>query len=164
MKQNRLLGLSIMLAGLLLFITCRKMDYSPHKDDAPALNTVTDKFFNSHRSSDLTEKSLVDYLKRVNEKEKFVEQTVKQIGFPRWDKILTPSLSRLAGRTESDSSAITYYIPFVRDSQNYVNASMAIRTTPSDTTFSYLCDWGTVKCKTTQQVTKILPNILLFSL
>ena len=117
------------------------MDYSPHKDDAPALNTVTDKFFNSHRSSDLTEKSLVDYLKRVNEKEKFVEQTVKQIGFPRWDKILTPSLSRLAGRTESDSSAITYYIPFVRDSQNYVNASMAIRTTPSDTTFSYLCDW-----------------------
>lgn len=108
MKQNRLLGLSIMLAGLLLFITCRKMDYSPHKDDAPALNTVTDKFFNSHRSSDLTEKSLVDYLKRVNEKEKFVEQTVKQIGFPRWDKILTPSLSRLAGRTESDSSAITY--------------------------------------------------------
>ncbi len=141
MNPNRLSGLFIMLAGLLLFITCRKMDYSPPDANYPSLNTVTDKFFNSHRSNDPTEKALVDYLKRVNEKEKFVGTTVKRIGFPRWDKILTPSFSRFAGRTESDSSAITYYIPFVRDSQNYVNASMAIRTTPSDTTFSYLCDW-----------------------
>lgn len=108
MKPNRLLGLSIMLAGLLLFITCRKMDYSPPKPDDPALNNVTYKFFNSHRSNDPTEKVLVDYLKRVNEKEKFIETTVKRIGFPRWDKILTPSFSRYAGRTESDSSAITY--------------------------------------------------------
>lgn len=74
-----------MLAGLLLFITCRKMDYSPPKPNDPALNNVTDKFFNSHRSNDPTEKVLVDYLKRVNEKEKFVETTVKCIGFPRWD-------------------------------------------------------------------------------
>lgn len=130
-----------MLAGLLLFITCRKMDYSPRGANGPSLNSITDKFFNSHRSNDPTEKALIDYLKRINEKDKFVETTVKHIGFPRWDKILTPSFSRYAGRTESDSSAITYYIPFVRDSQNYVNASMAIRTTPSDTTFSYLCDW-----------------------
>ncbi|HEX4877269.1 MAG TPA: hypothetical protein VFV31_11405, partial [Chitinophagaceae bacterium] len=141
MKTNRFFGLSIMLAGLLLFITCRKMDYSPPKPNDPALINVTDKFFNSHRSNDPTEKALIDYLKRVNEKENFVETTVNLIGFPRWDKILTPSFPRYVGRTESDSSAITYYIPFVRDSQNYVNASMAIRTTPSDTTFSYLCDW-----------------------
>lgn len=86
MKTNRFFGLSIMLAGLLLFITCRKMDYSPPKPNDPALNNVTDRFFNSHRSNDPTEKVLVDYLKSVNEKEKFVETTVKRIGFPRWDK------------------------------------------------------------------------------
>lgn len=59
------------------------MDYSPPKPDEPTLNTVTDKFFNSHRSNDPTEKALIDYLKRVNEKEEFVETTVKRIGFPR---------------------------------------------------------------------------------
>lgn len=43
-------------------------------------------------------------------------------------------------RSSSDSSLIIY-IPFVRDSQNYVNAAMIISAEPGDTSFRYLCDW-----------------------
>lgn len=32
-------------------------------------------------------------------------------------------------------------MPFVRDSQNFVNASLIIKTQPEDTTFYYICDW-----------------------
>ena len=34
-----------------------------------------------------------------------------------------------------------YYIPFVRDSQNYVNASLVIKASKTDTTVGYMCDW-----------------------
>lgn len=46
-----------------------------------------------------------------------------------------------SGKGASDSTGTTYYIPFVRDSQQYVNASMIINTTASDTSFGYRCDW-----------------------
>ena len=122
MKLSRLFGISIMLSGLLLFITCRKMDNSPPTLDTSAFNTIVDKFFNTHRSSDEIEKSLVNFLKRVNEGEKFVVQTAKLIGFPRWDKILKPSFSRSAGRMESDSSVDlkTFTFTLVTDSTSYV--------------------------------------------
>lgn len=43
------------------------------------------------------------------------------------------------GNIVEDSIDI-YHIPFVRDSQNYVNASMIITATPTDTTISYKID------------------------
>jgi hypothetical protein len=66
---------------------------------------------------------------------------VSLIGFPRWDKaIKNGNKSSRQGRSASDTINITY-IPFVRDTENFVNASMTIIATPSDTSFSYLCDW-----------------------
>jgi hypothetical protein len=138
MKFNRLLFLGVTLAGLLVYISCRKVDRQP---DKPINTSVESKFFNSHRSSDPLETSLVGFLKRENDKKHFVEPTIKQIGFPYWDKgIKVAAKSRRHGRGASDS-AFVVYVPFVRDSQNYVNASLAIHIEPGDTTFSYLCDW-----------------------
>lgn len=73
----------IVFLTLLVYSACRKTDQSilqpkqPHKHSA-----IEERFFNTNRTSDPTEKALVDYIKRRNDKEKFVEQTVKQIGFP----------------------------------------------------------------------------------
>lgn len=129
--------------ALLTYSACRKTDQSPEQSKEPPKNSaVEERFFNSNRTTDPTEKALVDFIKRKNDKEKFVEKTVAQIGYPRWDKaVSTSSRSKIMGRGNSDSSLATYYVPFVRDSQNYVNASMIIKTYPSDTTFSYKCDW-----------------------
>ena len=40
---------------------------------------VEEKFFTSHRSSNPAEKTIVEFMKRKNDKEHFVEQTVKQM-------------------------------------------------------------------------------------
>ncbi len=111
------------------------------KQDA---NRIEEKFFNSHRSADPVENALVNFIKRKNDSLHFIAKTVKQIGYPRWDKAFVQtkksiSASYLSG-SSGDSTNI-YYIPFVRDSQNFVNASMIITTTQSDTSFMYKCDW-----------------------
>ncbi|HRF23140.1 MAG TPA: hypothetical protein PLR98_03225, partial [Chitinophagaceae bacterium] len=82
-------------------------------------------------------------MKRQNDKLHFVAQTVRQIGYPRWDKAMAISKTDASvnGRGQTADSANIYYVPFVRDSQNYVNASLIVKTNPADTSFSYLCDW-----------------------
>ena len=52
-----------------------------------------------------------------------------------------------------------YVIPFVRDTQNYVNATMLININEKDTSFSYLCDWQYQDTATTQMSAK---NLALF--
>ena len=106
---------------------------------------IEQAFFNKHRSANPTENALVNFVKRKNESLHFVEKTVKQIGYPRWDKILHQkkkniSTSSFGASVQADSSEI-YYIPFVRDSQNFVNASMIITANTLDTSFEYKCDW-----------------------
>jgi hypothetical protein len=113
---------------------------------------MEEKFFGNHRSNDPTEVAFVEFLKRVNEKENFVEKTVMQIGYPRWDKtfIKPKNLPNLQQSLTGDSTE-HYYIPFVRDSQNFVNAAMIITATPTDTSFSYRvdCDYRQLANSTT---------------
>lgn len=48
------------------------------------------------------------------------------------------------GRKQPHANTISYdiyYIPFVRDSQNRVNAAMIIKASLADTSISYACDW-----------------------
>ena len=140
-KITQLLAI-VLFALIFSFISCKKMDtISPTQ----TLNTnaLEEKFFNSHRTADPTEKTLIEYLKRVNTKDKFIEQTVKQIGFPRWDKAIANAKKKRTLNSQNllDDSTQTFYIPFVRDSQNFVNASMIIHTSQTDTSFSYRCDW-----------------------
>jgi uncharacterized membrane protein YgcG len=139
MKRQKRTLLTFALLGLLVYVSCKKTDYQQKAQTT--LNSIEEKFFNTHRTSDPTEKALVDYLKRQNEKLHFVEKTVKQIGFPRWDKAIVKGKLNSSGRSSSIDSSTTFYIPFVRDSENYVNASLIIKAIPSDTSFSYRCDW-----------------------
>lgn len=46
----------------------------------------------------------------------------------------------VATAVATDSEHITY-IPFVRDSQDFVNASLIVRTSANDTGYKFLCDW-----------------------
>lgn len=138
MKFNHGSLLALILITVLMYVSCRKVDTLPQ--DQLTLNPQEEIFFNSHRTSDPTEKKLVEFIKRKNDKLHFVEKTAKQIGFPRWDKALTKKNPLINGRSSSDSITITY-VPFVRDSQNYVNAAMIIKTSPSDSSFTYACDW-----------------------
>lgn len=135
-----LLFLCITLITLIAFYGCRKFDH-PHQS-APSISTE-EKFFNSNRSDDPAEKAIVDYLMRKNKELGFVEKTVKQIGYPIWNKKFTPNnLTVISHNTRGTEEPVTvFYIPFVRDTQNYVNAAMVFKIAGTDTSFSYLCDW-----------------------
>jgi len=82
------------------------------------------------------------FLQRQNDTLKYVEKTVKQIGYAIWNKAIIFSKKTSSGRGSSigDSTDIIY-IPFVRENQNYVNASMIVHASPTDTNFNYICDW-----------------------
>jgi hypothetical protein len=124
----------------LLFQSCNKADqvFLEEKE----FTSMERKFFFTNRTGDLTESKLVDFFMRQNRSKRFVEKTIKIIGFPKWEKMITiKSKSGINGRGASDSLLTTYLIPFVRDSQNYVNASLIISVYPSDTTYTYRSDW-----------------------
>lgn len=124
----------------LLFQSCKKSDQGFLEEKE--FTSMERKFFFTNRTRDLTESKLVDFFIRQNRSKRFVEQTIKIIGFPKWEKMITiKSKSGISGRGASDSLLTTYLIPFVRDSQNYVNASLIISVYPSDTTFAYRSDW-----------------------
>lgn len=135
-KKFELIG-GCVLAFMLIYVSCRKID----KVNEPEKLQVdrNDKFFTAHASDDLFVQSLVSYMKRRNDKYHFTDTIIERVGYPRWDKSLIVHGSA-QGRGASDSATITY-IPFVRDSQNYVNASLLVRTSPTDTALQWLCDW-----------------------
>jgi hypothetical protein len=125
--------------GCIMFMCSKKDQAATHVQES---DHIEKKFFTTNRTQNGDEKVLVDYLIRQQQKSKFVEKTVAQIGYPRWDKmIVLKRKGNKSGRGESDSSVTSYYIPFVRDSQQFVNASMIINTTANDTSFGYRCDW-----------------------
>ena len=138
MMPKRIFLPALLLAALLIYISCRKID---REDNNYSSQNIESKFFTAYRSADPLETSLVNFIKRENDKKHFVDRIVKQIGFPHWDKAIKQNAKfKNHGRGTSDSAYVVY-VPFARDSQNYVNATMVIHVEPGDTTFSYLCDW-----------------------
>lgn len=136
MLSSKLSSFTFIILALMT-MSCRKTD---SLQEQPEIQTIQEKFFNSHRSSDPTEKAIVEFMKREDRKTPFIEKTVGQIGYPFWDKAIRENNIHANSRSAPDSIDVIY-IPFVIDSQDHVNASMIVKITPSDTSFSYLCDW-----------------------
>lgn len=151
MRKNRVLQCLVpVLTICLLYVSCRKMDTVVLPDGHKL--SVKERFFNTHRSQDALENGIVNYVQRRNNRTPFVEKTVAQIGYPRWDKMIKMSkpigtsqvktLGKMANTgTNTSSVSDFYYVPFVRDSQAYVNAAMIIKTSATDTSVRYVCDW-----------------------
>lgn len=137
MKINRLLLLGISLAGIFIYVSCRKIDKEVEKI---SVNDLEKKFFKSHAPDNPLVIALNNFLQKENTKYHFVEKTVKQIGFPRWNKAIIVYKSGSSGRGASDSASLTF-VPFVRETDNFVNASLMIQTSNDDTAYQWLCDW-----------------------
>ena len=105
-------------------------------------NSIEEKFFNNHASTEPLVKALNGFLRRINDSLHFVHTTVIRIGYPKWDKAISKSKNNnVNSRGASGNSVTLTNIPFVRDSQNYVNSTMIIQSNPTVTNFSYLSDW-----------------------
>lgn len=127
----------ICLSGLVIY-ACRKIDSRSNG----SVEWMEQRFFNSRPSSEPHVRALNDFMKRKNNRDHFVKSTVKQIGYPYWDKsISVKGIADQRGAGGGDTTIITY-IPFVRDEENFVNTLLVIKSEAGrDTTFNYLCDW-----------------------
>ncbi len=61
MKLHRLLIPGLILVGLLVYTSCRKID---RQADQPVNVNPESRFFKSHRSSDPLEEALVNFIKK----------------------------------------------------------------------------------------------------
>lgn len=143
MKQLTIKPFLLLFIAIFLAATaCQKTEKIQH-DKIKSTNLLEDKFFNSHRTANPNEKIIIEFIKRKNDKDDFVEKAIKQIGYPLWDKVLTIKKAdkRNSARGSEQDSLSVFYIPFVRDRQHYVNASLVVSTQKNDTTLTFVCDW-----------------------
>jgi hypothetical protein len=135
-------GFRVLIIGLIaacVYTACRKTDQTVN------VNSKEDKtfrFFKEKQSDDPLVQAITQFALRENKKNNYVENLIAKIGYPQWNRAITIAGASAAkqGRNADDSVAITY-VPFVRDSQQYVNATLAVATAPGDTTVRILCDW-----------------------
>lgn len=127
-----------MLFVATFYAACKKNDLKEEKKSP--LNKIESRFFNEHQSKDTLIQSIITFIKGQNGKYRNVEKIVSQIGYPYWDKATIVSKPVVATAIANDSDHITY-IPFVRDSEDFVNASLIVRTSTNDTGYKFLCDW-----------------------
>lgn len=138
-KRFGLIGGSV-LAVVLVYVSCRKVDYNGQPDTKEKVKPVS-KFFDSHPSADPGVQAINALMKRENEKYNFLESITRTTGYPRWDKTIVVKGNSVSGRGSTGDTASYYYIPFVRDSQQYVNASLVVKTGGGDTAVRWLSDW-----------------------
>lgn len=127
--------LTVCLSGIFIINACRKAD----KIEAPATvtdtNNMKERFYKEHEATDPLVQAVAGYFQHLPDTQFAVNKIIEQIGYPRWDKAL------IVSATNSGDSIHISYIPFVRDSQQFVNSSLLVKTSGEDTVFKYLCDW-----------------------
>lgn len=136
MRKFRLLALFVFVFGL-VYVACRKVDQVQLPENSPAKEEA--KFFSSHPSSEPAIQAGIQFVRGENSKHHFVSNLLSRIGVPHWDKSLVASSHQGRQNDLTDSSTFLY-IPFVRDSQYYVNAALIIKMAETDTTFKILLD------------------------
>ena len=119
-----------------LFFSCRKTDHSP----ASIQDEVTQKFLTAPANTTPEVTAIIKNIEKQNNQYGFITNLVKRVGFPKWDKARIAGGKKAAtnGRSSIDTNAKFIYIPFARDTDNYVNASLVVKIKDRDTGFAML--------------------------
>ncbi len=136
MKQNQFRLFIFLLAVATVYAACRKTDRAAF---SPPPGSKEARFFADHAAADPLVQSINDFMKTRNEKTHFTDRVIQKVGYPFWDKAIT--LPGNAGESVTGDSVELTFIPIVRDTQDYVNATLAVITSPTDTSYKILCDW-----------------------
>jgi hypothetical protein len=138
MTPSKLFTTTLFFLFIISYIACKKSD-SVQKTELP-----TDRFFTV--SSDVPKeiKAIAQALKKQNDKYNYLSSIKKKAGYPRWDKarIVNFGNKTITGRGSDDASGEIVYVPFVRDSENYVNSLLAVKMDASDTVYRMLHDYN----------------------
>jgi hypothetical protein len=138
MTNSKFKFLTLLVFLILLYSSCRKNDRIEEPGNSQKPQTVTEKFFIIPATTNLTVKAIAASIVRQNAKNKFVEDLVKKIGYPRWDKAMIANPSGII-RSESEGGYNSIvYIPFTIPDSNTTAAVLAVGLLPSDTVYNLL--------------------------
>jgi hypothetical protein len=134
--------LLVCTVSMLIITACKKTD-DIVKPETPKETIILEKFFSINLSTNPAVIGAQKFLKNQNDKYHFTEKFISRIGMPYWNKALVynNTLNTTIRTETAEVPSTVVYIPFVRDSQNYVNASVLIRMTGTDTSYRIICDW-----------------------
>ena len=80
-------------------------------------------------------------MKNEHSKYSIVSNLVENAGYPIWNKSISFSKAGTARNNSGDSDTSVTFIPFVKDSQNFVNSTLIIRSERGDTAFKMIYDF-----------------------
>jgi hypothetical protein len=123
---------------IVLFFSCKKTD-SAQEEPAPPV----DRFFSAPSNAPNEIKLVAKTLEKQNDQFNYLSSITKKAGYPRWDKARVVNFEKgLVSKGEDEMSGEVVYIPFVRDSDNYVNSLLAVKMKASDTVYRMLYDYN----------------------
>ncbi len=131
----------VIMTSIIVFYACRKTDQTPEQKTVPTKNSaIEERFFKENAPVNVSVQSILDKVRRDNDKLHFVESIVQKVGYPYWDKAV---VQKFTGQNKNNTGDGTQYfiIPFVRDSQQYVNAELVFKIEGADTLSKWRCDW-----------------------
>ncbi len=140
-KQLIPLFLFVVITAIVVINSCRRIQHEELL--APKENTNETRFFNVPATVDPIIKALANKIYLQNEQYHFVNDLVKRVGFPVWDKslIVTNQGVRAASARVMDDSTTLVYIPFTIDSLHFVKATLLVQVSPEDSLFRLINDW-----------------------
>ncbi len=133
--------LFVVITAIVVINSCRRIQHEELL--APKENSNETRFFNVPSTVDPIIKALANKIYRQNEKYHFVNDLVKRVGFPVWDKslIVTNQGVRAASARVMDDSTTLIYVPFAIDSAQLVKATLLAQLSPEDSVFRLVYDW-----------------------
>jgi len=125
LKRNLPLLILLLIVFIGVFIACRRnLDRSFERD-------YEKQFFSVPANTNAVVKDIAEKIYQQNQRYRFVNDLVKRIGFPHWDKSAVSRTSNSTALTRTDSGDTQYvFIPFVKETGNTVNSILAIKITP----------------------------------
>lgn len=146
---------ALIFAGLCIINACKKVDSSP-KNKPETMGSIESKFFNNHLPIDPRVQRAMKFVKSQNDSFRFVQNVVSKVGYPYWNKSLVYSgqLAYHRGSGGDADSVDIIYVPFIRDTDNFVNTTLIIKmgdgspTSTVSTEHRFLCDWQYQDCGT----------------
>lgn len=139
MKLSRLLTPLLFSLFIVGYLACKKTDSFQNKPEIPP-----DRFFSVSSNAPKEIKLIADAIKKQNDKYNYLSSITKRSGYPRWDKARIANFDKgsLTGRGADEVSGEVVYVPFVRDSDNYVNSLLMVKIDATDTIFRMVHDYS----------------------
>jgi hypothetical protein len=138
-KRGSLFPLFILVITASVFTLngCKKSDTKETTtiEEPPSKEVI--RFFTLPANAPDQVKAIADNIKSDDKKHYFLEDFIRKVGYPRWDKVKAAFSGGSTERMGNENGDVLY-VPFVKGNEDFVNSVLAVKMTTDDTVYSLL--------------------------